>query len=145
MTWPDICEIWNQYKDHTNVPSYEPDELYIPGSFATQVFHAIEKAEMDTCRLSAATNKAKVVAWMRAAIGSANRLTNDAEVYISGMGASNGRIEFIYKVLETCSVVILEAKCGQITRNNFAQLMAELEGTSSSTSCNHKKITAWPT
>ncbi|POW15707.1 hypothetical protein PSTT_02018 [Puccinia striiformis] len=97
MTWPDICEIWNQYKDHTNVPSYEPDELYIPGSFATQVFHAIEKAEMDTCRLSAATNKAKVVAWMRA-------------------------------VLETCSVVILEAKCGQITRNNFAQLMAELEG-----------------
>ncbi|KNE92865.1 hypothetical protein PSTG_13776 [Puccinia striiformis f. sp. tritici PST-78] len=43
------------------------------------------------------------------------------------MGASNGRIEFIYKVLETCSVVILEAKCGQITRNNFAQMMAELE------------------
>ncbi|KAI9622915.1 hypothetical protein H4Q26_014855 [Puccinia striiformis f. sp. tritici PST-130] len=59
MTWPDICEIWNQYKDHTNVPSYEPDELYIPGSFATQVFHAIEKAEMDTCRLSAATTKPK--------------------------------------------------------------------------------------
>lgn len=46
------------------------------------------------------------------------------------MGASKGRIEFIYMVLELCVIVVLGGKCGGIARNNYAQMMTELEGES---------------
>ncbi|WAR58606.1 hypothetical protein PtB15_5B840 [Puccinia triticina] len=133
MEWKHAVQLWPQYKVQANIPEYKPVEPYIPRSFATEVFRAIKKAEIDTCQLSAADNKAKVVAWMRAILVEISNLfsgavSNNAKSYIKGMGSSQGRIEFIYMVLDVCVIVVLEANVAELTSKNYAQMMAELEG-----------------
>ena len=66
MEWKHARQLWPQYKYHTSIPEFTPIEPYIPKSFATEVFRAIEEAEVDTCPLNAAADEAKVVAWMQA-------------------------------------------------------------------------------
>ncbi|WAQ91088.1 hypothetical protein PtA15_13A489 [Puccinia triticina] len=127
MEWKHARQLWPQYKYHTSIPEFTPIEPYIPKSFATEVFRAIEEAEVDTCPLNAAADEAKVVAWMQAILVKISNLFNGT-ITNDAVGASKGRIEFIYMVLELCVIVVLGGKCGGIARNNYAQMMTELEG-----------------
>ncbi|POV98977.1 hypothetical protein PSHT_13793 [Puccinia striiformis] len=133
MNWKHAVQLWPQYKVQTDIPEYDPAEPYIPISFATEVFRAIEKAEMDIGQLSDPHKEAKVVAWTRAILVEISNLfsgavNNAAEGYINDMGSSEGRIEFKYMVLEVCVIVVLQARVGGVISNNYAQMMAELEG-----------------
>ncbi|KAI9625108.1 hypothetical protein H4Q26_016497 [Puccinia striiformis f. sp. tritici PST-130] len=133
MNWKHAVQLWPQYKVQTDIPEYDPAEPYIPISFATEVFRAIEKAEMDIGQLSDPHKEAKVVAWTRAILVEISNLfsgavNNAAEGYINDMGSSEGRIEFKYVVLEVYVIVVLQARVGGVISNNYAQMMAELEG-----------------
>ncbi|POW15186.1 hypothetical protein PSTT_02423 [Puccinia striiformis] len=114
MNWKHAVQLWPQYKVQTDIPEYDPAEPYIPISFATEVFRAIEKQRW-TLILVEISNLFS---------GAVN---NAAEGYINDMGSSEGRIEFKYVVLEVDVIVVLQARVGGVISNNYAQMMAELE------------------
>ncbi|EFP79420.2 uncharacterized protein PGTG_05741 [Puccinia graminis f. sp. tritici CRL 75-36-700-3] len=110
-----------------------PPEPHIPQSFTKAVFRAIEKIKVDTCSLSAATNGAKVAAWMQAILVEGSNLfngtvTSNLDGFIKGTDDSEGRYEFVYMVLKLCVIVVLEGKSDGTTSNNYAQMMTELQG-----------------
>ncbi|KAI9011053.1 hypothetical protein BC832DRAFT_549529 [Gaertneriomyces semiglobifer] len=132
VKWANVKTLYG-YANPKQVPILEPVSWYMASDVALKIWERIMEEEASTSSLDMADREAKVVLWVHSVLSPIlwlfrGAINNDAEGPLPATTSStDGFGEFIYNVLESSLVVVVECKTTSPSIDSIAQLMVEME------------------